>query len=116
MKLNAAREGRDKQREKAKQAAAAREEAKAAAAAARASRSLSAAEMKKLDEEAAATLLSTLALSSLEELEKVLGPGSQALAELRSLFGLAEAYGLSEWLVLDLSVVRGLAYYTGVVF
>ena len=69
-----------------------------------------------LDETAAATLLSTLALSSLEELEKVLGPGSQALAELRSLFDLAEAYGLSEWLVLDLSVVRGLAYYTGVVF
>ena len=54
MKLNAAREGRDKQRERAKQAAAAREGAKAAAAAARASRSLSAAELKKLDEEAAA--------------------------------------------------------------
>ena len=45
-----------------------------------------------------------------------MGKESAAVAELRELFELAEAYGLSDWLVLDLSVVRGLAYYTGVVF
>jgi histidyl-tRNA synthetase len=40
----------------------------------------------------------------------------QAVQELEQLFKLAEAYGFSEWLLLDASVVRGLAYYTGVVF
>ena len=62
------------------------------------------------------TLLSTLELTDLAALEAVMGADSPALRELRELFSLAEAYGLSEWLVLDLSVVRGLAYYTGVVF
>ena len=37
-------------------------------------------------------------------------------AELRELWKLAEAYGYADWLVLDTSVVRGLAYYTGIVF
>jgi len=69
-----------------------------------------------LDADAAATLLDTLALSSLEQLTTVVGEESEAVAELRSLFALADAYGLTDWLVLDLSVVRGLAYYTGVVF
>ena len=46
----------------------------------------------------------------------MLGEGSVAVRELRELFGLAEAYGYDEWLVLDLTVVRGLAYYTGIVF
>lgn len=36
--------------------------------------------------------------------------------QLRKLFALAESYGISDWLVLDCSVVRGLAYYTGTVF
>ena len=31
-------------------------------------------------------------------------------------FRLGAAYGYSDWLVLDLTVVRGLAYYTGIVF
>ena len=36
--------------------------------------------------------------------------------ELKRLFQLAEDYGFGDWLVFDASVVRGLAYYTGVVF
>lgn len=36
--------------------------------------------------------------------------------QLRQLFDYARAYGYEDWLVLDASVVRGLAYYTGVVF
>ncbi|KAF8070920.1 Histidine--tRNA ligase [Scenedesmus sp. PABB004] len=42
--------------------------------------------------------------------------GGDALADLRRLWALAEGYGFQEWLVFDASVVRGLAYYTGVVF
>jgi histidyl-tRNA synthetase len=40
----------------------------------------------------------------------------EAVADLRRLFDLAAAYGYGDWLVFDASVVRGLAYYTGVVF
>lgn len=36
--------------------------------------------------------------------------------DLARLWSLAEGYGIADWLVLDTSVVRGLAYYTGVVF
>merc|ERR1719235_2868291 len=66
--------------------------------------------------EAAQKLLSTLALSSLEDLAAVLGAESEAVRELQEFFALLEAYGLRDWAVLDLSVVRGLAYYTGIVF
>ena len=52
---------------------------------------------------------------SLEALEALIGDGP-ALANLRELVDLAEAGGFREWLVVDASVVRGLAYYTGVVF
>jgi len=61
-------------------------------------------------------LLSTLAITEFDELEKAMGADSPAVTELKTLFALAEAYGLADWLVLDLSVVRGLAYYTGTVF
>jgi len=61
-------------------------------------------------------LFETLALQDLDALQAVLGDDSAAVAELKQLFALGEAYGYAEWLVLDLSVVRGLAYYTGVVF
>ena len=36
--------------------------------------------------------------------------------ELRTLFDLARAYGYDDWLAFDASLVRGLAYYTGIVF
>ena len=61
-------------------------------------------------------LLGALAVRDFDALAGVLGAESAALAELRELWKLAEAYGYAEWLVLDTSVVRGLAYYTGIVF
>ena len=69
-----------------------------------------------LPEDSTSKLLSTLAITSFEELEAAMGADSPAVAELRQLFELAKAYQLEDWLVLDLSVVRGLAYYTGAVF
>lgn len=62
------------------------------------------------------TLLDALAVKDFESLREVMGEESPAVRELETLFELAEAYGYREWLVLDLSVVRGLAYYTGLVF
>lgn len=55
-------------------------------------------------------------MRSLDELEALLGPGSEAVADLRRLWSLADGYGFADWLVFDASVVRGLAYYTGTVF
>lgn len=40
----------------------------------------------------------------------------EGVDDLRQLFALAEGYGYSDWLIFDASVVRGLAYYTGIVF
>lgn len=73
-----------------------------------------------LTQECADSLLSTIdSVSDMTDpaaLDAVLGEDSAALAELKELFQLATAYGYRDWLVPDLSVVRGLAYYTGVVF
>ena len=43
-------------------------------------------------------------------------PDSPAAASLRELFELLAAYGVADRVVFDASIVRGLAYYTGVVF
>lgn len=69
-----------------------------------------------LEETVIAAITKTLKLTSLEELEAVLPETSAILTELRELWSLAAAYGYSKWLQFDASVVRGLAYYTGVVF
>jgi histidyl-tRNA synthetase len=62
------------------------------------------------------TILATLSLKSLDELEQCLGANSEALRDLRDLFQLGDLYGIGDWLVIDPSIVRGLAYYTGLVF
>jgi histidyl-tRNA synthetase len=64
----------------------------------------------------AAELVASLAARGLSEAERLAAPGSPALAELRRLFDLLDAYGLADRLDYDASVVRGLAYYTGIVF
>lgn len=45
-----------------------------------------------------------------------LGAAGEAVSDLKQLFSLADKYGFSEWIQFDASVVRGLAYYTGIVF
>ncbi len=61
-------------------------------------------------------IIDTLSIRDLDELALVLGEDHPAVAELRQLWALAAAYGYQDWLQLDASVVRGLAYYTGTVF
>ncbi|KAF7804424.1 histidine--tRNA ligase, chloroplastic/mitochondrial isoform X1 [Senna tora] len=67
-------------------------------------------------QEAVEDLLQVLSIKSLTELEERLGSTGEAVADLKQLFSLAEKFGYSEWLQFDASVVRGLAYYTGIVF
>ncbi|KAF2312181.1 hypothetical protein GH714_028394 [Hevea brasiliensis] len=69
-----------------------------------------------MSEEAIEELLQVLSIKSLTKLEEVLGGAGEAVADLKQLFSLAERFGYSEWIQFDASVVRGLAYYTGIVF
>ena len=69
-----------------------------------------------LEDSAIKTIQSTLVIKDMNSLEKNLGKESAAVTELASLFSALEAYGISEWIEFDASVVRGLAYYTGPVF
>eukprot|EP00803_Ostreobium_quekettii_P003589 evm.model.scf_396.4 EVM.evm.TU.scf_396.4 scf_396:36779-44017(+) len=69
-----------------------------------------------LDSEAVNGVLSATEARSMPELQELLGSDSEAVKEMVNLFGLADGYGIKDWLTLDTSVVRGLAYYTGIVF
>lgn len=67
--------------------------------------------------DAGRAIVATLSIKSFDELKALLGSAADAAVdELGRLFELAEDYGISEWLTFDASVVRGLAYYTGIVF
>ena len=59
---------------------------------------------------------SVLGIKDMTDLEKALETESSAILELNTLFDLIDAYGMSEWVQFDASIVRGLAYYTGSVF
>jgi len=62
-------------------------------------------------------ILNALKAPSIEALADLVGEDSSgAIEEVRLLFQLAEDYGVSDYLVFDASVVRGLAYYTGIVW
>jgi histidyl-tRNA synthetase len=57
-----------------------------------------------------------LSTRSLGDASADLASDSPAVASLRELFDLLSAYGVADRVVFDASIVRGLAYYTGVVF
>jgi histidyl-tRNA synthetase len=69
-----------------------------------------------LAREEAQEVVGLLGLRDLAEAARHAPAGSRALAELRRLFELLDAYGVAGRVDFDASVVRGLAYYTGVVF
>lgn len=58
---------------------------------------------------------STLTIKDLDQLREKL-PGSDIVNQFDRLWELAKAYGYEDWIQFDASVVRGLAYYTGIVF
>lgn len=55
-------------------------------------------------------------LSEVEAAVASLPDGAAAVAPLRETVAALEAMGLSEWIDIDFTIVRGLAYYTGTVF
>ncbi|ESL10528.1 histidyl-tRNA synthetase [Trypanosoma rangeli SC58] len=61
-------------------------------------------------------ITTTLSLKSVDEIAQRIGEEHEAVKELRQFFEQMEAYGYGDWVLFDASVVRGLAYYTGIVF
>ena len=75
-------------------------------------------ELTKLgvSKEAASQLVEALKKKDISEFIGLLGEQAQGIKDIQKIFTLAKAYGIHEWLQFDASVVRGLSYYTGVVF
>jgi histidyl-tRNA synthetase len=69
-----------------------------------------------LSKDAAQSVIAMLGAGTLDEAASYAPADSQALRDLRRLMELADAYGYGEHVVFDASIVRGLAYYTGIVF
>lgn len=69
-----------------------------------------------LSEDIIGVITKTLGIKDLDELASQLGEDSPIVQEFRQLWRLAKAYGYDDFLIFDASVVRGLAYYTGIVF
>ena len=69
-----------------------------------------------LDLASAKEVVAMLGVQNLDDARHNAPKGSEGLAELQRLWELLDAYGVSDRVVFDASVVRGLAYYTGVVF
>ncbi|MFP6655737.1 MAG: histidine--tRNA ligase [Myxococcota bacterium] len=69
-----------------------------------------------LEKEEANRVLEMLEARSLDDAARFAATDSVALADLRRLYDLLDAYGIADQVPFDASVVRGLAYYTGIVF
>lgn len=69
-----------------------------------------------LDQENISRVFELLGLHTLEQIAAKVGEESAALANLKELFALAEEMGIGDYLNFDLAVIRGLGYYTGIVF
>lgn len=61
-------------------------------------------------------IVTNIALKDVDAYKALLGADCDGVKDMELLFSLATAYGYADWLVFDPSVVRGLAYYTGMVF
>ena len=70
----------------------------------------------KVPEESARAILKALEAPTIDALAEQIGTESKSIDELKTLFQLAESYGIADYLKFDASVVRGLAYYTGIVW
>jgi histidyl-tRNA synthetase len=55
-------------------------------------------------------------MKHIDDFKAVLGFENGGIADMERLLSLAETYGYRDWLVFDATIVRGLSYYTGVVF
>jgi len=71
---------------------------------------------EQVDDATIDVIFNLASISSLDEVAKHLGPDSPAYREVIEFLGHLDAYGIADVAVFDLSVIRGLSYYTGIVF
>ena len=74
---------------------------------------------KVADSGRAGKIMELMAVEDVREIGKVMevtGDVEKDIAEVRSLFALLERMGIGEYCRFDMGIVRGLAYYTGMVF
>lgn len=69
-----------------------------------------------LDDAAICKTFDLLTVQTLDEAAARVSPDSPAVQALRDLFDLAKIYGIEDRLLFDIAVIRGLSYYTGIVF
>jgi histidyl-tRNA synthetase len=77
-----------------------------------------AAELESVGVSAAAAdgILDATQIKDVAALADLVGADDPGVQEVQALLALADAYGIADWLAFDASVVRGLAYYSGIVF
>ncbi|MGD9109724.1 MAG: histidine--tRNA ligase [Phycisphaerales bacterium] len=71
------------------------------------------------DDDKRAKIIEVMSAKSLEEISSSVNANPKltaSVAQLKQLFGLLESMGVAEFCQFDIGIVRGLAYYTGVVF
>jgi len=61
-------------------------------------------------------VLELMAISSLDAVEARLGTSSKSVTDLRDLLEMMHIAGMGDFLEFDISIIRGLSYYTGIVF
>lgn len=69
-----------------------------------------------VDADSAADILKALEAPTVDALTEHIGSDCEAVGQVKRLFELSKDYGIDDYLIFDASVVRGLAYYTGVVW
>lgn len=69
-----------------------------------------------LDAAACDAAFSLLNVKNLDDAAAMASPDSPGVARLRQLFSILGEYGITDQAVFDISVIRGLSYYTGIVF
>jgi len=57
-----------------------------------------------------------LEVSSLEQAREMLGKDSEAYQDVQQFLTMLDAYGITDIMQFDISIIRGLSYYTGIVF
>ena len=57
-----------------------------------------------------------MSIQSLDQVIDQLGADNWSVIEIKELFGIAKDMGFDDYLIFDISIIRGLAYYTGIVF
>ncbi|MCP4179567.1 MAG: histidine--tRNA ligase [bacterium] len=57
-----------------------------------------------------------MSIQSIEQVINKLGNDNWSVIEIKKLFSIAKDMGFEDYLVFDISIIRGLAYYTGIVF